>query len=374
MPAPTRCSRWRSSTSRARRARTPPASWSPGRTSGSRSSSPRLVTAGWKSPRNGPVLSSAIPERQTQADVVNSPRFVRYAHHRPTADRRRHRARPSRRVGRCHSPSRRIRRARHAGAPSPWWMPSSFGRCRLQTRTSWSSCGRRRRQQQPALEVSLPNSEDWCAEAGFVDMAAMGSTTWGEVEVQQDPPVRLTISAVSASLFDTLGVQAFVGRAFVPGEDEPEAPRVLVLSHATWRQYFDMDPDVVGSTVPVGARGEPFTVIGVMPPGFQVPVRRRDMDSDRPGAGRHSGRMRWTLACSAASRSSTSSAAWGRAARWLRAGGDGRQRAGTVGIAPLPVGYPARGHDATDGLRLRQRNATRAGSAADGFQVSRIAV
>ena len=65
----------------------------------------------------------------------------------------------------------------------------------------------------PHIEVSLPNFEDWRAEAGsFVDMAAMGSTTWGEVEVQQDPPVRLTISAVSASFFDTLGVQAFVGR------------------------------------------------------------------------------------------------------------------------------------------------------------------
>ena len=99
----------------------------------------------------------------------------------------------------------------------------------------------------------------------------MGSTTWGEVEVQEDPPVRLTMSTVSASFFDTLGAQAFLGRTFVPQEDEAEAPRVLVLSHAAWRQYFDMDPDVVGSTVPVGARREPFTVVGVMPPAFQFP-------------------------------------------------------------------------------------------------------
>ena len=124
----------------------------------------------------------------------------------------------------------------------------------------------------PHIEVSLPNFEDWRAEAGsFVDMAAMGSTTWGEVEVQKDPPVRLTISAVSTSFFDTLGARAFLGRTFVPQEDEAEAPRVLVLSHAAWRQYFDMDPDVVGSTVPVGARREPFTVVGVMPPAFQFP-------------------------------------------------------------------------------------------------------
>ena len=124
----------------------------------------------------------------------------------------------------------------------------------------------------PHIEVSLPNFEDWRAEAGsFADMAAMGSTTWGAVEVQQDPPVRLTISAVSASFFDTLGARALVGRTFLPDEDGAEAERVLVLSHAAWRQYFDGDPGVVGSTVPVGAQREPFTVVGVMPPAFQFP-------------------------------------------------------------------------------------------------------
>lgn len=124
----------------------------------------------------------------------------------------------------------------------------------------------------PHIEVSLPNFEDWRAEAdAFTDMAAMGSTTWGDVEVQEDPPVRLTISAVSASFFDTLGAQALHGRTFVSAEDEPEAPRTMVLSHAAWQQYFDEDPDIVGSAVPVGARREPFTVVGVMPPAFQFP-------------------------------------------------------------------------------------------------------
>ena len=99
----------------------------------------------------------------------------------------------------------------------------------------------------------------------------MGSTTWGAVEVQRDPPVWLTVSAVSASFFDTLGAQAAIGRTFLPAEDGAEAERVMVLGHAAWRRYFDMDPDVVGSTVPVGARREPFTVVGVMPPAFRFP-------------------------------------------------------------------------------------------------------
>ena len=124
----------------------------------------------------------------------------------------------------------------------------------------------------PHIEVSLPNFRDWGAQAeSFAGMAAMGSTTWGDLEIQEDPPVRLTISAVSASFFDTLGAQALLGRTFLPEEDEAEARRVMVLSHAAWRQYFDMDPDVVGSAVPVGARHEPFTVVGVMPPAFRFP-------------------------------------------------------------------------------------------------------
>ena len=125
----------------------------------------------------------------------------------------------------------------------------------------------------PHIEVSLPNFEDWRASAeSFVDLTAMGSTTWGEVEVQEDPPLGLTISAVSASFFDTLGARALHGRTFVAEEDDADAQRVLVLSHAVWQQYFDRDPDVVGSVVPVGARREPFTVIGVMPPAFQFPA------------------------------------------------------------------------------------------------------
>ncbi len=124
----------------------------------------------------------------------------------------------------------------------------------------------------PHIEVSLPNFEDWRAQAkSFADMAAIGSTTWGEVEVQQDPPIRLTISAVSASFFDVIGAQTLLGRTFLPEEDKAEAERVMVLSHATWQQYFGSNPDVIGSTVPVGAARELYTVIGVMPPAFQFP-------------------------------------------------------------------------------------------------------
>lgn len=124
----------------------------------------------------------------------------------------------------------------------------------------------------PHIEVSLPNFSDWRTNANsFRDMAAIGSTTWGDVEVQRDPPVRLTVSAVSTSFFETLGAQAALGRTFLPGEGGPDAGRVMVLSHASWQQYFAADPDVVGTTVSVGAQGEPYTIVGVMPRAFQFP-------------------------------------------------------------------------------------------------------
>ena len=124
----------------------------------------------------------------------------------------------------------------------------------------------------PHIEVSLPNFEDWRAQVkSFAGMAAIGSTTWGKVEVQQDPPIRLTISAVSASFFDVVGTQALLGRTFLPEEDTAGAGRVMVLSHATWQQYFGSNSDVIGSKVPVGAAREPYTVVGVMPLAFQFP-------------------------------------------------------------------------------------------------------
>lgn len=68
---------------------------------------------------------------------------------------------------------------------------------------------------------------------------------------------------VSGSFFPALGVNAFMGRTFGPGDDRH---RVAVLSHAFWSRRFGQDSSVLGRTVRVD--DEPLTVIGVMPPAF----------------------------------------------------------------------------------------------------------
>jgi len=74
---------------------------------------------------------------------------------------------------------------------------------------------------------------------------------------------------VSADLFSLLGVAPALGRAFLPDEDRPGSPRVVVLSQGAWQRRFGADAAVIGKSLTLD--GESFTVVGVMPPSFQFP-------------------------------------------------------------------------------------------------------
>jgi hypothetical protein len=74
---------------------------------------------------------------------------------------------------------------------------------------------------------------------------------------------------VSGNYFRTLGIQAALGRALTPGDDQAgEAAAVAILSHGFWQRAFGADPDAVGQTIVVN--GSPVRVVGVMPRGFQA--------------------------------------------------------------------------------------------------------
>ena len=68
---------------------------------------------------------------------------------------------------------------------------------------------------------------------------------------------------VSPGFLDTLGVSPAFGRAFTLADHAPGAPRVVILSHAYWRQRMGGRPDVIGHTVRMS--GVPFVIVGVMP-------------------------------------------------------------------------------------------------------------
>lgn len=69
---------------------------------------------------------------------------------------------------------------------------------------------------------------------------------------------------VSANYFDTLGIRPSLGRTFAAGDDRPGNHRIVVLSHAFWRERLGARPEAIGETLRLS--GEPYTIVGVMPP------------------------------------------------------------------------------------------------------------
>ncbi|MBI3665166.1 MAG: ABC transporter permease, partial [Acidobacteria bacterium] len=82
-------------------------------------------------------------------------------------------------------------------------------------------------------------------------------------------PERVPGAAATADFFAALGARPALGRTFTEEEDRPGRTRVVLLSDRLWRSRFSADPAVIGRTVRLD--GESFTVIGVMPAGFEFP-------------------------------------------------------------------------------------------------------
>jgi putative ABC transport system permease protein len=83
-------------------------------------------------------------------------------------------------------------------------------------------------------------------------------------------PVRVGYAGITANAFAVLGARPALGRGFTPEEDEPGGETVVVLSHGLWQGLFAGDPAVLGRSVEVN--GVPRAIVGVMPPGFQLPT------------------------------------------------------------------------------------------------------
>src|SRR5882724_9180189 len=75
---------------------------------------------------------------------------------------------------------------------------------------------------------------------------------------------------ISAHYFDVLAVQPMMGRNFSEDEDRPHGPKSTILSYRLWRNTFSSSPNILGQ--PILLKGEPFTVIGVLPEGATTPL------------------------------------------------------------------------------------------------------
>lgn len=118
------------------------------------------------------------------------------------------------------------------------------------------------------FSVSPANYLDWQRQnTSFEDIAAYGGTILnlgGE-----ERPESLFGATVVPSFFSILRVQPALGRMFSPDEDRPGQGHVAILSDQLWRNHFGANPAILGEDIILN--GEPYHVVGIMPPGFKLP-------------------------------------------------------------------------------------------------------
>jgi predicted permease len=82
-----------------------------------------------------------------------------------------------------------------------------------------------------------------------------------------DPPAQAKATHVSRDYFRVFGASPVLGRSFDEAEDSPGGPAVAVLSNRLWRNRLGADRQILGR--PIVLNKQPYTVVGVMPPGFE---------------------------------------------------------------------------------------------------------
>lgn len=103
-----------------------------------------------------------------------------------------------------------------------------------------------------------------------VDFAVMSGGSMGVNFVSHQQAEYVKQQRVSAGFFRVLGVAPMTGREFTTDEDQVNGPAVAVLSYSLWTRALGGDPTVIGRSVTL--RGEPYTVVGVMPASFKSNV------------------------------------------------------------------------------------------------------
>ena len=115
---------------------------------------------------------------------------------------------------------------------------------------------------------SLPDIRDWRTQThSFQDI---GWYTEGVRSV--DVPGFsdfIPVIASSSNLFSILQVQPALGRSFLPEDDQPGHGDGILINDVAWEKLFAKRSDVIGQSLKLGDKV--YTVIGVMPPGFEFP-------------------------------------------------------------------------------------------------------
>ncbi|MDR3700025.1 MAG: ABC transporter permease [Candidatus Sulfopaludibacter sp.] len=105
----------------------------------------------------------------------------------------------------------------------------------------------------------------------FEQLAATGFN--GTMVLGGPSPAEVRGARVSANFLDAFAITPAAGRSFNTQEELPNGPKAVLLTDHVWRDRFQSRRDILGSSIPLD--GQPYTVIGILPPSFAFPLDTR---------------------------------------------------------------------------------------------------
>lgn len=137
--------------------------------------------------------------------------------------------------------------------------------------TLWVTSVRPERSDAP---FSLPDFLDYRDQVATLDsLSAVGG--WSGNLTGRGDAERLIGARVSANLFETLGVDAALGRTLEPEDDRPGGPPVVVMTYGLWQRRFGGDASLIGKSLDLNDVS--YTLVGILPPNFFFPIAEAEL-------------------------------------------------------------------------------------------------
>lgn len=115
--------------------------------------------------------------------------------------------------------------------------------------------------------ISVPKFMAWKKSNGAFDAMALYDFSGPGLNLGAgDHPEQVKGIHVSAEYFGVFGVKPALGRTFLPQEDLPGGFKSTIISYDLWKTRLAGDPSAIGEPLILG--GEPYTVVGILPPSF----------------------------------------------------------------------------------------------------------
>lgn len=133
----------------------------------------------------------------------------------------------------------------------------------------------------PKLPMNANNFFTWQQNSHSIQSMAIMEEQSMPIGTDEHP-LQVDVLSATPGIFSVVNIAPQLGRAFTPQEAQLGHERVVLLMNSFWRQQFRADPGILGKTITLN--GFPYTVIGVMPQSFHLPVVQTLAGPDRDRA------------------------------------------------------------------------------------------